>query len=106
MSHNFRTAYWPNHGERCIAYLQGIILDEVDVLLGDHGAFEAQVAPLVAAAGADTRLVLVTATLPEDTFLKLKGFFPGLAAATGPNLHKIAIGVPPTSLPMCSIRFG
>jgi hypothetical protein len=91
---------------RGVAYLQGIVLDEVDVLLGDHGAFEKQVAPLVAAAGPDTRLVLVTATLPEDTFLKLQGFFPGLAAATGPNLHKIAIGVPPASLLLCRIWCG
>jgi ATP-dependent RNA helicase DDX18/HAS1 len=73
--------------------LQGVVLDEVDVLLGDKGAFAEQVLPLMNMAGPATRLVLVTATLPEAVFAKLRELFPGMAAATGPNLHRIAVGV-------------
>lgn len=70
------------------------MLDEVDVLLGSKGAFREQVEPLMAVAGPDVRLVLVTATLPEAVFADLRTTFPGLAAATGPNLHRIAVGAP------------
>lgn len=42
--------------------------------------------------GPAVRLVLVTATLPEAVFGTLRDIFPGIAAATGPNLHRIAVG--------------
>lgn len=72
--------------------MQTLVLDEVDVLLGDQGAFAAEVLPLVDSAPEEATLVLVTATLPEPVFVKLKRLFPGIVAAVGPNLHKIAPG--------------
>jgi superfamily II DNA/RNA helicase len=72
--------------------LQALILDEVDVLLGEQGAFQEELLPLLSHAGEDTRVVFVTATLPETVFLKLKSHFPGIAPALGPNLHKIGTG--------------
>lgn len=75
--------------------LQALVLDEVDVLLGDAGAFDEQVGPLVDTAPESARLVLVTATLPEPVFIKLQQRFPGMTAAMGPNLHKIAVGAAP-----------
>ena len=77
---------------RSVSCVQGIVLDEVDVLMGDQGAFEQQVAPLLTAVSEGSRLVLVSATLPEPVYTKLQALYPGLAAATGPNLHKIATG--------------
>lgn len=70
-------------------WLQVLVLDEVDVLLGGQGAFAEEVAPLVARCG---RTVFVTATLPEPMFLQLKSLYPGLVAAVGPNLHRISTG--------------
>ena len=71
---------------------QGLVLDEVDVLLGEQGAFDAQVSPLLEQAPPLLRLVLVTATLPEAVFNQLTDRWPQMAAALGPNLHKIGSG--------------
>lgn len=58
-----------------------------------------QVEALAKFTGDATRVILVTATLPEPTFMKLKYTFPGLVAAIGPNLHRTATGMLP---PPCS----
>eukprot|EP00892_Ulva_mutabilis_P011261 jgi/Ulvmu1/8507/UM044_0041.1 len=80
-------------GHLDLSSCQTLVLDEVDVLLGDQGAFAAEVLPLVDSAPEEASIVFVTATLPEPVFVKLKGLFPGILAAIGPNLHKIAPGV-------------
>lgn len=69
-----------------------LVLDEVDVLYGDAGTFEAQLSPLRAAAPESTKFVLVTATLPAHVFERLQGMFPGLTPAFGPGLHRTAAG--------------
>lgn len=48
------------------------MLDEVDVLLGEQGAFDAQVAPLLEGLPAALRLVFVTATLPGTVWAQLQ----------------------------------
>lgn len=75
--------------ERCSA----VVCDEVDILLGGTFSFAEQVQPLREAAGPNTRFVLVTATLPSDVYVELEAFFPGLAAAMGPGLHRTPSGV-------------
>lgn len=65
------------------------------MLLGEQGAFAAEVLPLVDSAPEEATVVFVTATLPEPVFVKLKALFPGIVAAVGPNLHKIAPGAQP-----------
>lgn len=70
-----------------------IVLDEVDVLLGDASAFADQVRPLRAAAPPAARFVFVTATIPDPVFAELEYEFPGIVAAFGPGLHRTAPGV-------------
>ncbi|CAL8471592.1 g11134 [Coccomyxa elongata] len=72
---------------------RAVVLDEVDVLLGDTFAFAQQVAPLRSAAPESTRFVLVTATLAEPVYLQLQQDFPGITPAFGPGLHRTAPGV-------------
>ena len=48
--------------------------------------------PLKAAAPASLRFVLVTATLPQHTLAQLRLDFPNLALASGPGLHRTAVG--------------
>ncbi|GAB4820362.1 hypothetical protein N2152v2_007408 [Parachlorella kessleri] len=72
---------------------RAVVLDEVDVLLGDASAFAEQVRPLQAAAPPSTRFVFVTATIPDHVFADLELGFPGIVAAFGPGLHRTAPGV-------------
>lgn len=73
-------------GEGCLqlTFCRAVVVDEVDVLLGEDFAFAEQVAPLRAAAPSTTRFVFATATIPEQVYLdleevrgpvKLEGFF-------------------------------
>ncbi|KIZ01662.1 DEAD-box ATP-dependent RNA helicase 50 [Monoraphidium neglectum] len=69
-----------------------IVLDEVDVLCGGEDVYREQVEPLQSAAPSSTRFVLVSATLPQHTFEKLREVFPGLEPAFGPGLHRVSAG--------------
>ncbi|EFN54452.1 hypothetical protein CHLNCDRAFT_135879 [Chlorella variabilis] len=82
-------------GEGCLqlTFCRAVVVDEVDVLLGEDFAFAEQVAPLRAAAPSTTRFVFATATIPEQVYLDLEEAFPGLAAALGPGLHRTAPGI-------------
>ena len=70
-----------------------IVCDEVDVLLGGASLFAEQVAPLRRSCPSTTKWILVTATLPADTYADLEPLFPGIVAALGPGLHRNAPGV-------------
>jgi ATP-dependent RNA helicase DDX18/HAS1 len=70
-------------------HCRGIVFDEVDILLGEASAFAEQVLPVCKAANPDTtKLVFVSATLPENIFVDLEMEFPGLQSAIGPGLHR------------------
>ena len=45
-------------------------------------------APLREAAPSSTRFVLVTASLPEQTWMYLQQQFPGVQPVLGPGLHR------------------
>lgn len=47
-----------------------------------------QVGPLQSAAPATTRFLLVTASLPEQTWMELQAEFPGIQPVLGPGLHR------------------
>ncbi|GFR42534.1 hypothetical protein Agub_g3439 [Astrephomene gubernaculifera] len=51
---------------------RALVMDEVDVLMGDHADFLGQVSPLLSAAPPSMRLVLVTATLPQHVWGQLR----------------------------------
>jgi hypothetical protein len=51
------------------------------------------VEPLVTAAPASTRFVLVTATIPQHVTDQLLTTFPGMQAAFGPGLHRTSAGL-------------
>ncbi|GIL45873.1 hypothetical protein Vafri_3002 [Volvox africanus] len=70
-----------------------LVMDEVDVLLGDHADFTSQIAPLRAAAPPSLRFVMVTATLPQHVFAELREVRPGLQTVFGPGLHRTAAGL-------------
>ncbi|EFJ52361.1 hypothetical protein VOLCADRAFT_86719 [Volvox carteri f. nagariensis] len=76
-----------------------LVLDEVDVLMGDRADFSAQIVPLHAAAPPSLRFVLVTATLPQHVFAELKDVWPrgegegGIRTVFGPGLHRTAAGL-------------
>ncbi|GIL94529.1 hypothetical protein Vretimale_758 [Volvox reticuliferus] len=70
-----------------------LVMDEVDVLLGDRADFTAQVTPLRAAAPPTLRFVMVTATLPQHVFAELREVWPGLQTVFGPGLHRTAAGL-------------
>jgi hypothetical protein len=74
--------------------MQGMVLDEVDVLLGGVHAFDEEVMPIVEHVQGKLQLVLVSATLPAPVYTRLREVCPDLVAATGPNLHHIAAGAP------------
>jgi hypothetical protein len=64
--------------------------------------FAMQIEPLRLAAPVSTRFVLVTASLPELTWMELQGEFPGIQAVLGPGLHRSA---PRPACPTTSLQF-
>ncbi|KAK9811880.1 hypothetical protein WJX72_011720 [[Myrmecia] bisecta] len=80
-------------GNLALDLCKAIVMDEVDILLGDTTSFAEQIQPLRQAAGTDVRFVLVTATLPEYIYAQLQQDFPGIQAAIGPGLHRTAPGI-------------
>ncbi|KAG2448777.1 hypothetical protein HYH02_006129 [Chlamydomonas schloesseri] len=72
---------------------RALVMDEVDVLLGERAAFLEQVAPLRAAAPSTMRFVLATATLPQHIFAQLREVWPDLMPVFGPGLHRTAAGL-------------
>jgi len=72
---------------------KAIVLDEVDVLLGDQAAFNPQIEPLRDAAPSNLKFVLVTATLPQHTLSLVRQGFPDISLAMGPGLHRTASGL-------------
>ncbi|KAL6766845.1 hypothetical protein ACKKBG_A37610 [Auxenochlorella protothecoides x Auxenochlorella symbiontica] len=88
-----RVAGMLEDGSLGLAALSCLVLDEVDVLLGNT-TFPEQVEASLAAPGAsDAGLVVVTASLPGDLHDALLRRWPGLRAVTGPGLHRPAAGV-------------
>ncbi|KAI8469617.1 MAG: P-loop containing nucleoside triphosphate hydrolase protein [Monoraphidium minutum] len=80
-------------GDLILDHTRAVVLDEVDVLCGGDEVYAEQVEPLQAAAPTPTRFVLVSATLPQHTFEKLREVFPGMEPAFGPGLHRVSAGV-------------
>eukprot|EP00198_Chlamydomonas_reinhardtii_P001248 XP_001690583.1 DEAD/DEAH box helicase-related protein [Chlamydomonas reinhardtii] len=72
---------------------KALVMDEVDVLLGERAAFLEQVAPLRAAAPSTMRFMLATATLPQHIFAQLREVWPDLMPVFGPGLHRTAAGL-------------
>ena len=77
------------HLDRCAA----IVFDEVDVLLGDTSLFQEHVIPLLDNLPNTSKCILVSATLPTETYSALELRFPGVVAALGPGLHRTAPGL-------------
>eukprot|EP00884_Botryococcus_braunii_P015652 jgi/Botrbrau1/2770/Bobra.0164s0047.1 len=71
---------------------KALVLDEVDVLLPAEDAQES-VVPLLRGVSSVTRLVFVTATLPEAVWWDLSAQFPGVSPVLGPGLHRTAPSV-------------
>jgi ATP-dependent RNA helicase DDX18/HAS1 len=83
-------------GALALSGVRALVLDECDVLAGPHGDFEAAVTPLRAGAPPGARVVLVTATLPEETAEHLRRRLLGGAHAApvlGRGLHRPAAGI-------------
>mmetsp|Transcript_11822 Transcript_11822/g.38856 ORF Transcript_11822/g.38856 Transcript_11822/m.38856 type:complete len:614 (-) Transcript_11822:1787-3628(-) len=73
--------------------LEALVLDECDVLLGDGFDFAEFVEPLRDALPPQTPTVLVTATIPGETYAQLEQIFGEVKPLLGPNLHRLAGGV-------------
>lgn len=80
-------------GTASLSGARAMVLDEVDVLLGDQAAFREQVEPLRSAGPPGLRFVLATATLPQHMLAQLEADFPQIALAMGPGLHRTAAGL-------------
>lgn len=70
-----------------------LVLDECDVLLGQPFDMIGDVGPIKAALQPAARVVLVSATLPEQAVSDAREVFPRLRFVAGPNLHRPAAGV-------------
>jgi ATP-dependent RNA helicase DDX18/HAS1 len=91
-----RLAALAEAGSLKLSGVRALVLDECDVLAGPHGDFEAAVTPLRAGAPPGARVVLVTATLPEETAEHLRRRLLGGAPAApvlGRGLHRPAAGI-------------
>lgn len=88
-----RLAEHMRHRSLDFSCCKAIVLDEVDVLLGENRAFEDQVSPLKDVAPPSMRFVMVTATLPQHTALALRSQFRDIQLVTGPGLHRTAAGL-------------
>lgn len=77
-----------------LSEVQFLVLDECDVLLGKPFDMMDDVGPVKAGAGAaGARVVLVTATIPEQAVEDAQAEFAKLRFVAGPNLHRPAAGV-------------
>ncbi|GMH37460.1 hypothetical protein BSKO_05333 [Bryopsis sp. KO-2023] len=70
-----------------------VVMDEVDVLLGEAFDFRSMTLKLIESLTSSIQFVFVTATVPNAIYVDLQSLFSNLALVLGPGLHRSAPGV-------------